>query len=486
MRWIYLRGMGGSCLLVVAGLTYARVPSGSSVLRFPLREQADHLTIGLWLGFGGLVLLTWAWLGLVRQVTGHPGGVRLARLAAVAWTAPLLLAPPLFSGDGWSYVATGYLAGHGYSPYETPPSILSPPLLSGVSALWRDTTSPYGPVPIMWGAAFSRLTADPWALLVANRLLAYVGLGLLAVAVPVLARRAGRDPARVTALAVASPLVVAHGIGGLHNDLVLAGLVTAALAVTRRDRWFWGAVLTGLALSVKLPGAGIVIGVTLMSLVPGASMSERVRRGIRVGVVAVATLLALSAVGDLSLGWVSGLTRTAKEVARLAPTALLGHWATIALKAQGPVGVRLIALLHPERAVEAAGLLLLVAGSLWVLLRHRIRDESAAIAGGGLVLMMATLLSPALHYWYFLWAVPLLCCLRLGPRGELALVGLLVALGLTAVLDPSDHVAWFGPTAVAALVLAPAVGWFAQPWLGDLWGRDAAERSTSGHILGQR
>ncbi len=286
-----------------------------------------------------------------------------------------------------------------------------------MSALWRDTTSPYGPLPIMWGAAFSRLTADPWALLVANRLLAYVGLALLAVAVPVLARRAGRDAARVTALAVASPLVVAHGIGGLHNDLILGGLVTAALAVTRRDRWFWGAVLTGLALSVKLPGAGIAIGVTLMSLVPGASMSGRVRRGIQVGLVAVAILLTLSAAGDLSLGWVTGLTRTAKEVARLAPTALLGHWATSRSRRRGRSVCGWSPSSTPNVPPRQRGLVLLVAGSLWVLLRHRIREDSAAIAGGALVLLMATLLSPALHYWYFLWAVPLLCCLRLGPRG---------------------------------------------------------------------
>ena len=485
MRWILLRGIAGSCLLISAGLTYARVPLGSRVRQFPLRVHADHLVIGLWIAFAGLVLLTWAWLGLVRRVTGQADGVRLSRFAALAWTAPLVLAPPLFSGDGWSYVAVGYLAGHGYSPYETPPAVLSPALQSGVSAMWRDTTSPYGPLPIMWGATFSRLTADPWTLLVANRLLAYVGLALLAVAVPVLARRTGRDPARATALAVASPLVVAHGIGGLHNDLILAGLVTAALAVTTRNRWWWGAALAGLALAVKLPGLGIAIGVTLLSLVPGASISERLRRGLRVGLVAVATLLVLSEVGHLSLGWISGLNRTAKEVARLAPTALIGHWATLGLQAQGPVGMRLIAMLHPVRTAQTIGLLLLAAGSLVVLLRHRIRDDNGAVAGAALVMTMATLLSPALHYWYFLWAVPLLCCVRLGPRGDHALLGLLIALGLTAVLDPSTHVPWFDSTAVATLALAPLVGWYAQPWLARVRGRDEA-RSTSGHILGRR
>ncbi|MBV9830979.1 MAG: polyprenol phosphomannose-dependent alpha 1,6 mannosyltransferase MptB, partial [Marmoricola sp.] len=285
MRWILLRGVVGSCLIVLAGLIYARVPLGG-VRHFPLRAHGHHLTTGICIAFAGLVLLTWAWLGLVRRVSGQPDGVRLSRWTALAWTAPLVLAPPLFSNDGWSYVAVGYLAGHGSSPYTTPPTVLSPALLSGVDPLWRDTTSPYGPLPILWGAIFSRVTADPWTLMVANRLLAYVGLALLAVAVPVLARRTGRDPGRATALAVASPLVVVHGIGGLHNDLILGALVTGALAVTTRNRWWWGAVLAGLALAVKLPGAGIAIGVVLLSLVPGATMFERVRRGIAVGLVA--------------------------------------------------------------------------------------------------------------------------------------------------------------------------------------------------------
>jgi len=242
--------------------------------------------------------------------------------------------------------------------------------------------------------------------------------------------------------------------------------------------------------AVKLPGAGVAIGVALLSLVPGASAARRLRRGLRVGLVAGLTLLAVSVVSGLGLGWVSGLSRTANEVARLAPTSLLGHWTNLALDAHGAVGVRLAHALHPERTAQMAGLAVLVLGGLWILVRHRIHDDSAAIAGAGLVMAMATLLSPALHYWYFLWAVPLLACVRLGPRGDLALMALLVALGLTAVLDPSDHVAWFDPVALAVLALSPLVAWVAQPrvqpWLEGRWGRQAAGRRTDGHILGPR
>jgi Glycosyltransferase family 87 len=480
VRWILLRGLLGSALLVLAGLTYARVPAHSRVLLFPWRLRADHLALGLCLATAGLVLLTWAWLSLVRRVSGEAAGVRWARLATLAWTVPLLAAPPLFSNDGWSYVATGYLAGHGWSPYDVTPSILSSTLRSGVDPVWRSTTSPYGPLPLMWGGAFSRLTADPWLLLVANRLLAFVGLALLALAVPVLARRAGVDPARASAVALASPLVVAHGIGGLHNDLLLVGLMAVALALTRRQVWWWGAMATGAAAAVKLPGMGIGVGVVLLSLVPGAVVAVRLRRAVQVFLTAAATLLGLSAASGLGLGWTHGLDRSTHELARLAPTAVMGHWMHLRLQALGPHGVRLIQELRPERTLEHAGLVALAAIALWILLRRPVPDDSAAICGGALVLLAATLLIPTLHYWYFLWALPLLACARLSTRAEHTLLASLAALGLTAVADPAIHVSWFAPVALLALVLVPAVVWTADPVLDRSVGRRAAQRRTLG------
>ncbi len=398
----------------------------------------------------------------------------------LAWTVPLVAAPPLFSNDGWSYVATGYLAGHGWSPYVVTPSVLPAALRSGVDPVWRSVTSPYGPVPLVWGGAFSRLTSDPWQLLVANRLLAYVGLVLLALAVPALARRAGADPGRASAIALASPLVVAHGIGGLHNDLVLVGLMAAALAVTRREVWWWGAALAGAAAAVKVPGGAIGVGVVLLSLVPQASVAARLRRAGQVFLTAVATLLGLSAASGLGLGWAHGLVRSAHEVARLAPTAVLGHWVRLGLLARGPTGARLVRELRPERNLEHLGLVALAAVVLWILLRRPVPDDSAAITGGALVLLAATLLIPALHYWYFLWALPLLACARLTTRAEHVLLATLSVLGLTAVADPAVHVAWFAPAALLALVLVPALAWAADPWLARSVGRQAPQRRTLG------
>lgn len=463
MRWILGRGLLGSLLLVLSGLLDSKIPHVGSAFHGPvvgaLRRQPDRVRLGIAIGFVALVLLTWAWWSLARRVSGEPDGVRMARWAAAVWTVPLLLAPPLFSGDGWSYVATGYLAGHGLSPYAVTPAALPLSLSSGVAKIWLHTTSPYGPVTLVWGGLFSRFTANPWLLLYAHRLLAFAGLGMLAFGAPRLARRAGRDPARATALALASPLVVAHGIGGLHNDLLLAGLVVLALCVTTRDRWWWGALIAGVAAAVKVPGAGAAVGVVLLSLAPAASLAARLRRSIEVVLVSVISLVAVSFGSGLGLGWVGGLTRTADEQPKLLSTGLAGRWVARMLARAGPVGHALDHRLHPVTTAKDLGLLLLVVVLGVIALRRRVPDESAALTGAALAMLAATLLSPAMQFWYFLWCLPLLVCVRLPRRGERAVLAFLAALGLVAVADPALRQTWLTEVAVDLMVLAPMVAY---------------------------
>ena len=63
-----------------------------------------------------------------------------------------------------------------------------------------DTATPYGPLPVSFGEIVAGLTGNPWVLVVGHRLLALVGLALLAWAVPRLARWAGVNPALSSAL----------------------------------------------------------------------------------------------------------------------------------------------------------------------------------------------------------------------------------------------------------------------------------------------
>src|SRR6185503_6822839 len=63
------------------------------------------------------------------------------------------------------------------------------------------------------------------------RIIALAGLGLLAAGLPVLARRAGIEPARAVWTVLACPLVLIHLVSGAHNDALMVGLMVAGLAV---------------------------------------------------------------------------------------------------------------------------------------------------------------------------------------------------------------------------------------------------------------
>lgn len=460
MRAVLVRGAVGSALMTIGGYCYDRLPRQTWADRTPalrsVRESAHPLAAGLSLSAAGLLLLTWAWCDLRREVRGDQAGVGQVRRAAAAWSAPLLLAPPLFSADGWSYVATGDLAGRGLSPYLWTSAALPVPLRSGVAPVWRFTPSPYGPLPVAWGGALSRITHDPWVLLAWYRGLAVVGLVILAWAVPLLARRAGRDAAEASALAVASPFVLAHGIGGLHNDLVMVALMLAALAVTRPGVWFPGAVLVGAATAVKAPGIVASVGVLLLSLGAGAGLLARLRRSALVGVVAAGVVVALGWLTGLGTGWVGALSVPEHEYTVLSLSAVVGRAVRSFLIHAGPSGVRAVHDVHPELLAKRIGLALLLLIAAGLVVRCRLGGARRGLAGMSVVLLAAVVLSPVVHYWYFLWCVPLLACLPLRRAADAALVSLVVTLGLTAPADRALGVRWQWETATWALVLVPA------------------------------
>jgi alpha-1,6-mannosyltransferase len=463
VRGVLLRGLAGSGSLVVGGYCYARLPRHTWMDHAPLlwavRASPHHLTWGLGLGAVGLVLLTWAWWDLRRLVRGDPAGLTSVRRAAALWSAPLLLAPPLFSGDGWSYVANGALAARGWSPYLWTPAALPLPLSSGVSPMWLFTPAPYGPLAVAWSAAPARLVHDPWLLLGWNRLAAVLALALLAWAVPVLARRMGRDPVDASALVVASPFVLAHGIGGLHNDLAAAALALAALAVSRPGRWLPGAVLVGLAASVKAPGAAAAVGVVLLSLHAGAGWLPRLRRSAFVGATVTGVVLAAGWVTGLGTGWLTALAVPDHEYTVLSVSAVTGRVVRTFLRHAGPEGLRTVHEVHPEILAKRIGVVLLAVVAAWALLRSRLDSPRHAVAAAGTVLLAAVVLSPVVHYWYFLWAVPVLVCVPLRRPAAAAVSAEIATLGLTAVADRALGLRWLWEPAAWALVVVPAVAW---------------------------
>lgn len=476
------RGIAGSVLVLLGGLVVSTLPRSAPILQVEaladLRGAEAGRMLGLAVVLTGLGLLAAAWLRLCRYVATAHGDARedalaLVRHATVVWSAPLVVAPPLFSRDGWSYAAQGMLAHVGISPYEHGPSVLSGPVVQAVDPRWMDTIAPYGPVPIAAGDALANLTGNPWMLAIGHRGVALVGLVLLAWAVPRMAAWTGVNPALATALVVASPLMLANGVAGLHNDLLMTGLMAAALVVAVEHGWAWGAVLGGTAAAVKAPGGLVCVAVALVGLPAAASLLQRVRRLAAVAAVSVGWLLGLGLLTGTGAGWVAGLlvpgtVNTPLSVSTLAGGTLDWLAGLLGLGLEPATGLALVRVL-------ATGLALVVV--VWAGLRRPTGDRAAAVGTAALVLGAMVVLSPVVHLWYFLWVPPFLATLRLSRLAVTAFVAVSVVTGLVAPMDSSLHGAYYAIVlgSMIVAILAPVLLWTRSA-------RDRVERIAAAHL----
>jgi alpha-1,6-mannosyltransferase len=236
-------GFAGSALIAAGGLGAGALPVGMS---------AGHPRLGLVVVYSGLILLLLAWWRCGRALPDDP---RMWRTLAW-WAAPLLLAPPMFSRDVYSYLAQGLMIDAGLDVYRHGPADLGGVVAEQVPAIWQHTPSPYGPVFLMVADGVTGVFGSHVLLgILAMRLVAVAGLILLVVSVRVLARSTGVDPATATWLAVLNPLVLIHLIGGAHNDALMVGLLAAGLAAAVRRHPFAATVLVVAAALVKAPAA---------------------------------------------------------------------------------------------------------------------------------------------------------------------------------------------------------------------------------------
>lgn len=438
-------GLTGSFLLLASGILVGNLPRDSRLfaLRDALRlsDTQRHWT-GWGLAVAGLVVLTAAWWSLRREAVRRESLPLVWRTVAL-WLLPVLVAPPLLSADGWLYVGNGWLLGHGDSPYVVALDTLPDTLRSAVSHRWIHTPSPYGPLAHLWGVLAAKTTSAPWLLLWWYRALAVLGLVLTGWAVPRLARRTGRDPVDASALVLASPWMIAQGVGGLHLDLITAGLGLVALVLTTPGRWRAGAVVAGLAVAVKVTGGAVLVGVALLSLARGAHPLRRLQRAGQVAVVALWVVVGLGLLTRTGIGWVHALTVPEGQIS----------WSSLSWE----VG-RALPVLAP--ALKLLGGLTVLAVAGWAVVRGEPRP-SYAIGVSGLLGLLIIELGPVAHYWYFLLAVPLLACVPLSRASAAACRTLVVVLGLAVVADPPTTPALHDLVVGArwALLVLPAVAW---------------------------
>ncbi|MGI5192280.1 polyprenol phosphomannose-dependent alpha 1,6 mannosyltransferase MptB [Streptomyces sp. CA-288835] len=447
LRRCQLLGLVGSGFLAAGGETAGALP-----VRELLAPASARAALGLVGVYFGVVLLIAAWALLGRVIRGpEPPTPRALLVVLGVWAAPLLLAPPLFSRDVYSYLAQGAMVDAHIDVYSHGPARLGGPLADEVAPVWQHTATPYGPAFLAVASALSGLTrGEVPAGLFGMRVVAVLGVALMAAALPRLARHSGADPAAALWLGALNPLVLLHLVAGAHNDAIMLGLLGIGL-VAALGRWpVLGAVLVTLAALVKVPA--------LLGLAAVVALQVRAGRGllkatVTTGAAALATTVVATAVAGTGYGWISAL-KTPISPHNWSPTSLLGRTTESLLE---DLGSDLAPLALP--AWHALGLVVTVVVILAIWLR---RPRLSPVYALGLSLATVAILGPAIRPWYALWGLFLIAAAApsASVRHRVAAVTGVLALGVLPSGSPPDLEQLV--LAVSGGVLAVVVLWQAH------------------------
>jgi alpha-1,6-mannosyltransferase len=422
-----LLGCLGAALITTGGLG-----AGSTKQHDPLLESL-HLSwlrfghglvlssVLLWLGVA-VMLIAWWWLGR-RVVAGDASEYTMVATTGF-WLAPLLMSVPVFSRDTYSYLAQGALLRDGLDPYAVGPIENPNPLLDNVSPIWTITTAPYGPAFVMVARLVTMLVGNHViAGTMLLRLCMLPGLALLIWATPRLARHLGADAPIALWICVLNPLVIIHLMGGVHNEMLMVGLMTAGIALTLQRRHVAGIALVVVGVAVKATA-----GIALPFLVWVWMRHLRDRRGYRplpafaaAGatslLIFVAVFAVLSGLAGVGLGWLTALAGSVKII----------NWLTIPTATANLIHaigglffpVNFYAVLQVTRA---AGIVI-IAVSLPLLWWRFRRDDREALTGIAWAMVVVVLFVPAALPWYYTWPLAVVAPLAQSRSAVAAIAG---------------------------------------------------------------
>jgi alpha-1,6-mannosyltransferase len=410
-----------------------------------------------------MVVLAWLWLGALAA----PGRARLITRAQLdrtmlMWAAPLLVAPPMFSRDVYSYLAQSAMVNRGLDPYVLGPAAalgVDHPLVRGIPTIWRNTPAPYGPLFLTLGRPIDWIAGDDVVLgVLLHRTLAVAGLIMIVWALPRLARRVRVSPVFALWLGAANPLVLFHLVSGVHNEALMIGLMLVGLELALRSpaigrpvigpALLGGTALIAAAAQVKVPAA-LALGFVIVWFARrrGGQLRDLVRVAAAVGGVAVATLVAIGLGTGLGFGWTTALgtpNAVRSWMSVMTELGLLAGWIG-SLLGLGDHTTSVLALTRSAGLAAACGMCSVL---LWRCWRGRIEPLSGLGVGLGAVV----LLGPVVHPWYLLWAaIPLAGS---ATRPAFRTTATVASAWLAVVVAPtgSDFLfrAWVVPSAIAA------------------------------------
>ena len=445
-----LLGLAGM-VLILSGCSFTNSPYKLNMTRtwffgeptgnYTGPTSETKLLLSIVLVYGGLLLLMRVWLRLAEVMKLH-GGAPLKRLwwALLLWAGPMIVAPPLFSRDVFSYAAQGEMTSYHLSPYILGPfSLGSSPYVNPVDPLWGNTPAPYGPFFLFLDGSIAKITGhNQLATVVVLRLLEVGAVALIGVGVAMLARGLGRDPGEAFVLSAMNPLVLITLIGGAHNDAIMAGLLVMGIALAVRRHPVWALVACSCAAAIKAPA---VLGIAYVAWTwrpPGTPLKGRVAPFAAASAIAAATLGLWTFLAGFGFGWVRNLLSNGTVRSWAAPATAIGLALSDAMHAIGLHGVNLASVLSVTRFL---GFLTFALLALW-LLWHSERRGWVRSLGVSLILLVE--LGPVVQPWYLAWGLVLLAASYRGREHfwllALSITGPFIGIpGGRALLDGLIH-----------------------------------------------
>lgn len=340
-----------------------------------------------------LVVMLAAYLLAIRYIDHVPA--KLVVWAVSAFTFIVLIGPPLFSTDVFSYDAYGKMfAVYHINPYIHGPSVINlDSLYPLIGAKWISTPSVYGPLFTFLSAPFS--STSPSFFEFAFKLIAAAASSGTLYLIWRSAQRRGVNPARAIAVFGLNPMVTLYGVGGGHNDLLMLALTMGGVYATLARREYSAGGLLSAGAAVKLTGA-IVLPFALLGD-PGPAAATRRRR---VLIAAAATSLVVAGASYAAFGTgIMHLSQTLQTVQNE------GSWQSL------PGFIFSLTKISVTHGVRIGMDVLLGGWLLWLM--HRVWGgrmdwiEGAAWATFAVLITAWTLLP-----WYVSWLMPLVALTR--------------------------------------------------------------------------
>ncbi len=478
------RGFWGMCLISAGSLTPAFLPPDAPILatlRLGFLERGPGRAVATVLVMVGVAVLLDAWL----RMRPSPARRNAPPLTWLLWSVPVLLAPPLFSRDAYSYAAQGLVVSRGMDPYLHGPITVPGPFADQVDPLWLFTPAPYGPVAlqvqrfIVW-----MCDGNAYASAVAMRLPALLSVAVLAWALPKLATKVGVSPHQARWLGVLNPMVMMHLVGGSHQDAMMIALVVVGLLLASRGHLVTASIAVAAGAGFKQTAIIALIGVAAMAVRARSRDGLVTYRKYLVscaisGIVALVTFQGLTVWTGLGWGWVPNMQVPTLLRSLLSPPTLIG---SITEGIMYLLGMPRAWTQVPVPAMRTLGVVLTVGAWIWLTLRVAPRRPMLAVSAAFLALCLG---GPVVHPWYMLWGGLLLGATRLS-RGAMQAVVWVTAFfcGYSAIDVAFSNGVWaLGLTAVAWTIwkfrgpAGHAVDWHQSTGLWPKRGPDVSKRA---------